>query len=284
MNDLMNELENLILIDVNNEINCNDEENQEEEITDWDVLTRMKRGVDRTNNSVIKMLETLNLDSKVRVSALDFFYRTIKYPEFKKIKFKSAIMCASIYLAFTVHNDPREEKSLLKHFSISQSKYTKGLRFVKTYVSEVRNVQYTSDNVIFYLCSEMNIIENIQDIKDFINIHMKSSVKNSMKFSNKMTINALFYIWLFLNKSTIPSVISFAKLCGISPTSIKKVIYKNNILIMPFVEASIKDKMEPFITEIQTLKINKKKSLDKIINKINYREMAKNVIKQEFLY
>lgn len=273
MDPLMIELENLVL---EKEYKTFYENSDEDEIiTDWDMLTKMKKGADRTENHIFKRLENLNLEPKIKNTAIDYFNRTVKTPEFTKIKFKNAIMCASIFLAFSYHEDHREENYLLKHFSINKLKYTKGLQFVKMCVKEVRNIKKTPDNTIFFLCSVMNILDEISRIKLFITEHIDECSKNCPKSSVQMLSNSLFYIWLFTNKNTIPTINSFSGLCNVSFKSLKKVIYKNNHLMLSYVDQVVKEKFNDLTKSLKNIVI-----VDKI--HINTLEISKKILKEEF--
>lgn len=259
MDKLMLELENFILQEENYE------ENYEEEscYSDWDLITRFKKGTDKTNNCILKLLDNLKLDHKVYKTSLEFYNKTLENNNFKRLKFKNALMCSCVFLAFSYHNDHREEKSLMKYFNIDKQKYTKGLKMVKTSIEEVRQIINSFDNLLFSISREMNIVDDIPHMKHFVDSYKEFAMLKTKRISSNTVCCALTYIWLCMNKQKIPTLNSYAKTCNISEKSLYYVIIKNKNLLDKFLLNNISNVIFNFII------IFKKKSYFDIKNFIS---------------
>lgn len=266
--DLMNELENFILSEKDN-IEQSDDST---EFTDWDLITKHKKGTDKTNNKNICLLENLKLDSHVFQKALSMYQTTIKHSDFKNLKFKNAIMCASVYIAFFLDGDHREELSLITYFSIDKKKYTKGLKLVKLAVEEARCIKNSFYNELFSICRDMNILHELSNIKSYISKHIDNASSYNLKTSEKAVSCSLIYIWLIENKNTIPSLESFSSICNISKNSLKKITLKNLPIIRPFLSSIIGVCIEDFL-------IFTKKSYDVEVSTVKiYEDVLKGIL------
>lgn len=245
----MLELENLLL---------KDEEEYEEELTthcysDWDLITRVKKGTDKTNNFNIKLLENLKLDQEIYKTSLDFYNKTLENNNFKRMKFKNALMCSCVFLAFSYHNDHREEKALMDYFNIDKQKYTKGLKMVKTSISEVRDIINNFDHVLFSISREMDIVDDIKDIKLFVENNKEIAMDKTKRISSNTVCCALIYIWMCRNKKIIPTLESYSKTCNISHKSLYYVIIKNKNLLDDFLIHNINIYILKFIEKIYSV-------------------------------
>lgn len=227
----------------------NIEENEEEDTcSDWDILNKIRKGSDRTNNDNITLLKKLQLAPNIFKLSLDFYEKTVKNLEFKRTKFKQSIMCACVLLAFAYCKENKyEEDTLLKYFGVDKVKYTKGLTLVKTAVKEVRGIQvYVAENIIHTICRQLNIVECIPNIKEFIDGTFSDARSRTLRVSDKSLHCALIYVWMLKNKRIIPTVCTFSNICNISATSMIKIILKNKVLVLSNIQTTINEKMVEF--------------------------------------
>ena len=249
MDDLMKELENIVLKDIQDE--CEDEGIEKQEITDWEMITKIKKGTDKINNFNISLLENLNLENHIFKEALEYYNTTIKQ-NYKRSKFKSAVMCACVFLAFSNNNDFREEKSLMEYFNINKVKYTKGLKMVKTCVTEIRYIKNSFDNELFSFCKELDTIDDVKNISIFIEENIQIAMETLSQSSIRMLNCSLIYVWLFKNKKIIPTIESFSRICKISDKTLNRTLYKISFLFEDFVQDIIDKQIEDFSNEIET--------------------------------
>lgn len=235
-------------------------------VNDWDLLRKVKNGKIKTSNE-ITLLENLQLKNNIFKTALDFYNKSLNSLESKRIKYKKAIMCACVYMSFSINDYPREENNLFDYFKINKTQYVNGLKVVKSCILETRNIQRTFDNELFHICDMLNIISDIDTISDFINNNYVYTLRYTKRTSKKTVSCAILYIWLFKNKEFIPDMISFSKICNISHKSISRVVYKNKYLYKDFVIEKIIQKVQPLITQ---LNIN--------IDVLLYDNFAENII------
>lgn len=206
--------------------------------TDWDLMVRDKRGTDRTNNLVIGMLEGLRLEAPIFNKALSYYRETIAGCT-SKVKFKNAIMCASV---FVVCGTKGEEAHLISHFGTTKTKYTKALVMVKKTIVEARGVRKRVDNELYTICVEFGIESEM----DKINAYMDTLEADDL-MSEKTRKCTLLYIWMFLNKNIIPDTQKFSKVCGISWKTISRLIYRYRCLIEGHVKAIVKESIGKFV-------------------------------------
>lgn len=250
MDNLMQQLEKIVLNDFEGD-NTNVIAQKDDEITDWDILKKNNKGTDRINNANICLLENLKLEHDIFYTALNYYNTIFKIKECKRIKFKNAVMCACVLMAFSIHHNHREEQSLFNHFGINKNQYTKALRLVKTLLIETRPVKKTFDNDLFHLCREMNIIDDIESVKQFISMNCASVSKYSKRTSSKIINCILLYVWILRNKNTIPTKKTFASLCNISCKSIIQMLYRNKFLFTDYIEEQIQKKTTEFISLVE---------------------------------
>lgn len=215
-----------------------------QELTDWDIL--INNGKDKTKNNNIALLEKLQLDRKVFDNALYYYNQTLENTSLKKIKFKNAIMCSCVFLAFSINGDHREEKALMKHFDVDKKKYTKGLKMIKTTISDVRIIRNSFDNELFFLCREMNILSDLKNIKEYLDKNFNYYFSKNPYISSKTILCALFYAWLLQNKQFIPTIESFAGICNISHKSMKRILYRHTEILFNFVNKIVTEKLLKF--------------------------------------
>lgn len=240
LNCLMHELENFISKSKTNdsdvESNCDSDSGigTLNHYDDWELITFSKKGKDKTNNFVIEMLCNLKLEKEIFDLALQIFTETLLKCGLKRVKFKTAVMCACVWIAFSIKKDYREEKSLIEYFGINKQKYTKGLKLVKTVIIETREFKNSVNNDLFRICRDLNIIDDIKKIEEFLNNFNYDEIKQKCVFktSPKTICFSLVYIWLLINKN---NVIPLREYCEISKISnfnvIKKLIfYHKNLL------------------------------------------------------
>lgn len=233
-------------------------ESEHNTVTDWEILKKIKKGEDKTNNKNILLLEEMRLESNVFRTALEYYHRSLSNPLFKQIKFKNAVMCACVFLSFTVHCDPRDENSLIEYFKINKTKYTKGLKIVKISIDEVRSIQNGFENDLFSICKELNIIEYILTIKNFVTENFDASSSISSRNSIRMIKCILVYIYLILNKNIIPTIETFAIVSNISPKTVSKLLNKNFHMIDNNVRIIFKKNIELFLKELNKISKTKK--------------------------
>lgn len=266
MDELMRNLESKISFDEES-----DDEHDTKNVNDWDLLRKVKNGKVKTGNEII-LLENLQLDTHIFKMALDFYNKSLDSLESKRIKYKNAIMCACVYMSFSINDYPREENNLFEYFKINKSQYVNGLKVVKSFISETRNIQRTFDNDLFHICNVLNIFSDIDIIRDFINTNYIHTLKYTKRTSKKSIKCAIIYIWLFTNKEIIPDVLSFSKICNISHKSISRIVYKNRFLYKDFVIEKIKQKIQQFITDLNI------SNFDLLL----YDSLAENIISDLF--
>lgn len=239
-----------------------------EEITDWEILIKKD---DKTKNNNIALLEKLQLDRKIFDIALYYYNKTLENSKLKKIKFKNAIMCSCVFLAFSINGDHREENSLMQHFNVDKKKYTKGLKMIKTTISDVRIIKNSFDNDLFFLCREMNILSDLVDIKKYLEKNIDYYSERNPYISSKTILCALFYAWLLQNKKFIPSIETFAEICNLSHKSIKRILYRHTEILHNFVNKIITEKLLKF-----------KETLNVEISLVEKNYYVKNSIKEMF--
>lgn len=246
--ELMDELENMILDDMTiDEV----DDTSTATISDWDIISRLKKGSDKINNQNIVLLENLKLDPVVFKTALNYYQNTVDAFTHKRLKYKNSIMCACVFLAFSARNDHREEKSLMDYFSTDKIKYTKGLKLVKTAITEVRSIKNCFDNEFFTICRKLNVLDDITDIKDYIDNTISHVIDTP---SERKKSNALIYIWLIRNRKIIPTIPIFADICNTSQVLLRKSLIKNYKLYQDIIVSYMDISIKPFLTSFKNYK------------------------------
>lgn len=251
MDELMRKLEEKISFDEDSD----DQDNTKKVVNDWDLLRKVKNGKVKTGNEII-LLQNLQLETHIFKMALDFYNQSLDSLESKRIKYKNAIMCACVYMAFSINDYPREENNLFEYFKINKTQYVTGLKVVKSTISETRNIQRTFDNDLYHICNVLNIFSDIGVIRDFINNNYIYTLKYTKRTSSKSIKCAIIYIWLLTNKEIIPDIVSFSKICNISHKSISRIVYKNRFLYKNFFIEKIKQKTQQFITNLNITNVD----------------------------
>lgn len=260
MNELMLRLENIVIKDIEDEP---ENESESEENIDWELMSSKKLKID----SMFIALSDMKLDADIHTKALQMYNVSIEKCGLKRIKFKNAIMCACVFLAFSIQGDPREETSLMKHFGVTKAKYTKGLKIVKTINIESRIHTNTLDNQIFKLCRDFNILDDLDEVKAFIAKYKFEYLNKNYKIhtSKKIVYCVLLYNWTVLTKSNIPTITVFASKCNISHISFKKILLKLKFILEENLKTRIHLITKPFMIRFN---VESKPVDSEIVNKI----------------
>lgn len=266
-----------------------DEHENNSDINDWDIIRKIKKGKCKVNNDII-LLKNLELEQHIYNMTLNFYNQAIESLNSPRIKYKNAIMCACLFMAFSINGYPREEQTLFDYFKVDKNKYIKGLKFVKSCVKETRYVQKTFDNILFSICRTLSILDEMEQIKLFIKTNLNLALKYTTRTSYKSMNCAIIYIWLLKTKTIIPDVKTYANICNISHKTISRLIYKNKDLYKDFFYNQIQEKLNPFLQILiqQINHINLVNKTSKIYNlnpsnfKIDCDFMSDNIISDLF--
>lgn len=243
-------LENLLLSEYNN--------NKIEDTDDESIANLLTMDVkilkDRTSENIMLLLNKLCLEKNIYEKTINIYNATLNSSNLKRIKFKNAIMCASVFVAFSLEKTPREEEALMAHFNVTKFRYTKGLKCVKVAVKETRECTNSIETILYKLVRDLNLIENLSEIKTFIADTNFSEIESKCcyRISKKIICSALVYIWILNNKKNALSVEQYCCVCSISCTSIKKVLFKLNNYIETFILKTIDDTVKNFLEKIKT--------------------------------
>lgn len=222
-----------------------------EENQDWNILLKIKKGTEKTNNLNIDLLTKLNLEKKIFDKALYYFQKTLEIVE-NKVKFKNSIMCAAVYLSMSFYKEYIDEESLLKYFDVNIKKYTYGLTLIKTCINEVRYFSNIFDNYMLNICSRLNITKDVSDIIKFIDDNKNKFIITSKKKPKKLITCVFIYLWIIKNKNLIPSIESFTSLCEINKTIFKSLLIKNIFIIDNFLFKQSGNLCYNFLKKINT--------------------------------
>lgn len=242
-------LENLLLSEYDN--------NKTEDTDDESIVNILTMDVkilkDRTTENIMLLLNKLCLEKTIYEKTINIYNTTLNSSTLKRIKFKNAIMCASVFVAFSLENTPREEEALMTHFNVTKFRYTKGLKCVKVAVKETRECTNSIETILYKLVRDLNLIENLSEIKAFISNANFTEIESKCcyRMSKKIICAALVYIWILNNKRNVLSVEQYCCVCSISCISVKKVLFKLNNYIENFILKTIDDVVKSFLEKIK---------------------------------
>lgn len=237
------------------------DDQEDEENKDWDILVATKKGTEKITNLNIQLLTQMKLSKELFDKSLFYFQTTITSLE-TNVKFKNSIMCASVFLALSFYEEFVNEQELMKYFNITPKKFSNGLMLIKTHVLEVRIFTSSFNNLLYFICRELNMSSDINLITRFIEDYLHKF--NNQKVSEKILKCLLVYIWIFLNKKKIPSLDTFCFLCGIKKRVFKPLLFRNYAMLDAFLSKKTTGLRDNFINQLNnkySIKINYKQTL-----------------------
>lgn len=246
-------------------------DSEDKDDSEWKIFTNCRKGGNRACDAAIDLLKLLKLDAEVIDKAIHFYQKTIDSMPLKRIKLKNAIMCACVFVAFSLNKDFREEKSLMEHFGIDKAKYTKGLKLVKTVISDSREVKNSVDNSMFRAMRDLNILRETEKIRNYVEKHEPTFVYDKRRVSLKLVKYTIMYCWLLEHKEQVISIRDFGTVCDVAPRQILRLLFKNSQVLAGTIESRTETVCENFK---QNFKLNP--ALIKILNRKNYI----NIIRQ----
>lgn len=248
------------------------ETDSEEDDSEWKIFTKCRKSGNRACDAAIELLKSLKLETEILEKSMLFYQKTIESIPLKRIKLKNAIMCACVFVAFSLHKDFREEKSLMDHFGIDKIKYTRGLKLVKTVVAATREVKNSVDNSMFKAMRDLNILNDTKNIKDYIEKHQANFVYDKLRISTRLVKFALMYCWLLENKEQVINIRDFSTVCEIAPRPILRLLFKNSQVLAENINAKCEKICHTF-EKNYNLKINNAN----ILGRTNYINIIRNL-------
>lgn len=204
------------------EVLISNDENEKEYTAndDWHILCRQKKRTDKTVDNLFKQVKDLMISPEIFEDAVRYFNITVNFENNKKLKIKKAIMCACVYLAYSIRGENRCENSLIEYFDIKKSKFTIALKLIKISVPEVRGIGPDVENQVYKICMILGLVENMHLIKKFISdiIHTPYvKILSAKKRKKEKHIHfAILYTWILINKNHLITPSKYSKLTGIS--------------------------------------------------------------------
>lgn len=269
MDELFDFAENQVFQDHEDLSEISPTRKEEEEFCEYDLLLMIKKGVNRSEDVIIKLLKELNLAQNIFTQTLIYFRASIKMEEMKRFKLRASIMCACVLLAHETLGVVVDEKVLISHFKINIKKLTSSMKIIKMRVATLRDSMKNKNSDIFILCQKLKLEKDFDSILEFIELHEKTNNEQKcFKF-------ALLYSWLVLNKDYIPSLASFSQVCEMSHSSIKRGVSCYRQIIIDYFKIKREETFEAFKNELVAKTKISKEMIDDVIIKNQFLSINK---------